>query len=84
MQVTNFAFTSRVTSGELTVAVGYRADQQRFLPLLITLQSSTSNTLLATRRVTQFDVVQGESVGALESSPSIAGGRGLCALHTAA
>lgn len=44
----------------VTIAVGSRADQPRFPSLLVTLLSSETNVLLASRRITQSDVSLGE------------------------
>lgn len=44
----------------VTIAVGFRADQLRFLPLLVTLSSSETGVPLASRRVTQSDILLGE------------------------
>jgi len=47
----------------VTIAVGFRADQPRFPPLLVVLLSSETDMLLASRRVTQSDL----SLGAFSS-----------------
>lgn len=58
-QAINLRLGSRRTV-TVTLGVGFRADQRRFLPLLITLTSIETNVELATRRITQPDVSLGK------------------------
>jgi hypothetical protein len=58
-QAENVVLTGRSTV-TVTIAVGFRADQPRFLPLLVTMSSSVTGVPLASRRVTQSDLLLGE------------------------